>query len=247
LIPDIDLIRRELASRGLFPAIEVYDVTDSTNTRARALLEHTESDILVIASEQTGGKGSHGRSFYSPMDTGLYFSAGYRSLGGELPVTFAAAAASVRALGHFGTQTSVKWVNDLILSGRKAGGILCERTAAGDVIVGIGINLTEPEGGFPEEISGIAAAAENSAIRRDELAAVLYKELTEELGKDAREIMDDYRVFCETAGRRITFDPGTGRVEAYAVRVEDNGALLIRMDDGTEKKLGSGNVSIRNV
>ena len=247
LIPDRALIEKELAERGLYPYVEVFETTDSTITRARDILRQKQGDILVIASSQTQGKGSHGRSFYSPKDTGLYFTAVYRDLPGDHPVTFAAGTASVRALGHFGSEASVKWVNDIFLNGYKTGGILCERTGSGDVIVGIGINLSEPEGGFPDELSGIAGALDMHDISRDHLAAVLFCELAEEVHREPADVMNRYRQVCGTVGRRIRFDTGEGERRGTAEAVGDDGALLVMTEDGDRLRFESGNVSIRYI
>ena len=96
MIPDRSFIETELASGGLNPVLYVYSETDSTNTRAREILKDGTDEILVLASAQTRGKGSHGRSFFSPADTGLYFTASFSGLAFDHPVTFSAAVAENR-------------------------------------------------------------------------------------------------------------------------------------------------------
>ncbi len=245
MVPDISYIQSELAERGLCPSVFVYEVIDSTNTKAREILDGETQDILVLADSQSGGKGSHGRSFFSPSGTGLYFTASFSGLPFTFPVTFAAASASVAALGQFGIESCSKWVNDIMISGRKAGGILCERTASGNVIVGIGINIAEPEEGFPPEISGIAAALGNSDVSRDELAVRLYAELHRRMEMDPHEVMEKYRAVCGTTGRRITFDLDGTRAVGMADRILDDGTLEVLLDSGGIAELISGNVSIR--
>ncbi|MBQ3412706.1 MAG: biotin--[Oscillospiraceae bacterium] len=245
MIPDRKLIEKELAERGLYPYISVYETVDSTITRARSLISEHDGDILIVASSQTQGKGSHGRSFYSPQDTGLYFTAVYRDVSLIFPVTFAAGIASVRALHSFGIETSVKWVNDIYYDRMKAGGILCERTGSGEVIVGIGINLQEPEGGFPEEISGIAKAIGKDTLSRDLLAAALYSELTEEIRSDPAGVIERYRAVCDTVGRKISFVYDNKEMRGTALSVEDDGALSVMTEEGAILRFETGNVSIR--
>lgn len=246
MIPDKELIVKELAERGLYPAVTVFDETDSTNTRARELLkENSKTELLVLAASQTVGKGSHGRSFYSPRDTGLYFTASYSGLDYGMPVTFAAAVASAKALKRFGADTVIKWVNDIFADGKKAGGILCERTGSGSVIIGIGINLEEPEEGFPEEISGTATSLSTGRNIRDELAVELYSELTRAVHTDPASVMDEYRSMCGTVGRRIRFDWEYSVMEGTACGIDDDGSLLVREDSGEVLRLLSGNVSVR--
>lgn len=245
MIPDRALIEKELAECGLYPYIAVYDTTDSTINRARDIIPEHTSDILVVASCQTQGRGSHGRSFFSPRDTGLYFTAVYRDVPASFPVTFAAGCASVKTLDRFGVTASVKWVNDIFLEGKKAGGILCERTGSGEVIIGIGINLSEPEGGFPEELSGIASALGTEKINRDILASALFRDLTEEMRSDPGEVMDRYRQVCGTIGRNIIFETGNGVRRGTAEAVAEDGALLVITENGERVRFESGNVSIK--
>lgn len=245
MIPDRKLIEKELAERGLYPYISVYETVDSTITRARSLISEHDGDILIVASSQTQGKGSHGRKFYSPQDTGLYFTAVYRDVSPAFPVTFAAGIASVRALHNFGIETSVKWVNDIYYDRMKAGGILCERTGSGEVIVGIGINLQEPEGGFPEEISGIAKAIGKDTLSRDLLAAAIYSELTEEIRSDPAGVIERYRAVCDTVGRKISFVYDNKEMRGTALSVEDDGALSVMTEEGAILRFETGNVSIR--
>lgn len=248
MIPDKGYIEKELAERGLCPAVEVFEETDSTNTRARELLkENGDAELLVLASAQTEGRGSHGRSFYSPQDTGLYFTASFRGLDHSVPVTFAAAVAAAKALKTFGADTGIKWVNDVFLDGKKAGGILCERIASGSVIVGIGINLEEPEGGFPDDISAIATSVSAGRDIRDPLAVILYAELAGEVRKDPLKVMDEYRRICDTVGRKIRFDWEGSVKEGFATGIDEDGSLIVSADGGEVLRLRSGNVSVRYV
>ena len=245
MIPDKGFIKEELASSGLCPCIHTFETVDSTNNVARELAAEADEDILVISSEQTAGKGTHGRSFFSPDSTGLYFSAVFSGLSVSHPVTFAAGVASVKALRHLGIETSMKWVNDIITDGRKAGGILCERLSSGKVIIGIGINLSAPRSGFPDEIKATAAELGLSPEVRDILAVHLYRELAEAVRSEPVAVLDAYRAVCGTIGRHITFDGIGGRAGGTALAVDDDGALLVRTDSGEDVRLESGFVSVR--
>ncbi|MBQ2086193.1 MAG: biotin--[Oscillospiraceae bacterium] len=245
MIPDKTFIETELASGGLNPVLYVFSEVDSTNTRAREILADSSDEILVLASAQLKGKGSHGRSFFSPADTGLYFTASFSGLPSEHPVTFAAAVASVKALGSCGIDTEIKWVNDIFLSGKKAGGILCERISSGAVIVGIGINLEEPQGGFPDDIKRTAVSVGSHREIRDRLAVELYRELVKAVNQDAGEIIRSYRDVCGTVGRRISFEIDGNRTFGTALSVDEDGSLTVEQDGGDIIKLISGNVSVR--
>lgn len=245
MIPNRSFIESELAAGGLRPSIYVFSQVDSTNTRAREILGGCSDELLVLASSQLKGKGSHGRSFFSPADTGLYFTASFNGLPAGHPVTFAAAVAAVGALEKCGINTQIKWVNDIMLSGRKAGGILCERISSGTVIVGIGINLEQPAGGFPEEIKDIATSVGTQKGIRDVLAVELYRELERTVHEDAEEIIGSYRDRCGTLGRRISFELNGIRRTGTARSVALDGSLLVEQDGGDTVRLVSGDVSVR--
>lgn len=141
-----------IALKREIPVI-VYEVTDSTNDRARAFVKDNACDRMVfVANEQTKGRGRLGRSFYSPADTGIYMTYVFRAdtiCRDTLRVTAAAGVAVAKALD---CGAKIKWVNNLYLNDKKICGILTETVTANGiyVLVGIGINLTTV--GFPEDI-----------------------------------------------------------------------------------------------
>ena len=223
----------------------VRERTGSTNDDARALSLTCGGDFLVAADCQTGGKGTHGRKFFSPEKTGFYLSAALAGVGVEAPVTLAAAVAAVRTIREVcGIETSVKWVNDLLYQGRKAAGILCERSGSGTVIVGIGINLREPKGGFPEEIRNTACALGADPGLSDRMAAVFYSELDRLLRKEPETVPEEYRKVCSTIGKRIRFRRNGETVRARAEDTDESGALVILLPDGKREKLVSGSISV---
>lgn len=122
-----------------------------------------EGDV-VIAKSQSCGRGTHGRSFFSPKG-GLYFSILLKpdkadNVGYVTQIVAVAVTDAIREIFHI--KTDVKYVNDIIYKGKKAGGILCESDYLDGiyryVVVGIGLNLSMPKGGYPEEIKSIATA-----------------------------------------------------------------------------------------
>lgn len=187
----------------------------STNDEAYILAESgAENGTTVTAREQTGGKGTNGRSFFSPGKTGVYMSVILRNIKKEqlLDVTPMAAVAVSRVLDkNFGVNTRIKWVNDVYLDGKKVCGILTKAQSKDGktdfIIVGIGINLFAPEGGFPEDIrntAGFVSKIYDEALRQktiEEIAALLC-EYADKLDaeKTAAEIKDYY------TKRRIIID-----------------------------------------
>ena len=155
-----------------------YAEIDSTNEEARRRFAAGEAEPLLLwANMQTAGKGRNGRSFYSPENTGLYFSLLYPCnnktvLQDSIFVTTVAAVAVCEALREpAGVDAGIKWVNDVYVGGRKVCGILAEaafREDALGIIVGIGINLSTHD--FPKEIENLAGGVGDYS--EDRLAAM---------------------------------------------------------------------------
>ena len=258
-----DVLSREGIQRYLqTPEVDVHVYTSvgSTNTLLKVWAEDGCSEgTTAVAEEQTSGRGRRGRSFFSPRGTGLYLSVLLRpesSAGAALAITTAAAVAAAETLEALsGEEAQIKWVNDIFMHGRKVCGILTE--ASLDVesgglryaIVGIGINVLSPAGGFPAELRESAGAVfDDSALPdlRCRLAAALLDRFFERyraLGSE--ECFDAYRRRCLVLGRRVTVLSGGVAVgEGEVLDLEQDYSLRIRYADGTEGLLNSGEVSV---
>ncbi len=142
------------------------DSIDSTNMEARRILEASSSGpFIVVAREQTAGRGRQGKSFFSPKNSGIYMTIALPT--GEIPsgvvtLTCRVGIAVSKAIdAEFGCRTGIKWVNDIFLSGRKICGILCEAIsgeggAHSHILIGIGINISTVE--FPDDIKNSAGS-----------------------------------------------------------------------------------------
>jgi len=241
-----DRIAEILGNYGLFPEVITLPVTGSTNDVARSLSMEKNIPCLVAADQQTRGKGSHGRSFYSPDETGFYLSFTIPEADPNIQMTLAAGVAVCDAIQEVcGIKTAVKWVNDIRYRGKKAGGILCERFPNGAVVVGIGINLKTPEGGFPTEISETAGALDTDPGLASDLAAAIYRSY---LGMMERpeEILPRYKEKCETLGNEVKYLEDGKEHFGKAVDIEEDGSLLIQ-ENGTVRRFSSGEISVRNV
>ena len=243
----------------------VYDVIDSTNLEARRLLldEKANAPAVVIARQQTAGRGRLGRGFYSPRD-GLYLSIVIKpdfDISKSSLVTVAAAAATSEAIDALcGCSTEIKWVNDIYLDGKKVCGILTEATTdfetgqIDSLIIGIGINTSEKS--FPPELTGIAGSISAEGLNGHE-KSLLAASITEKVlryTKDLSGFMDSYRRRSMVIGREITVYTGTYRKDptqelggrsAFALEIDDAGGLVVEYEDGTRQTLTSGEVSIR--
>lgn len=244
--------------------IEIHRVIDSTNTRARTWGEAgVPHGAIVAAASQTAGRGRRGRSFHSPDGTGLYFSILLRpdfAAEHAVRITTAAAVALCRALTSLGVPDArIKWVNDIFRGERKIAGILTEGAFTSDgrfryAVLGVGVNVLPPPGGFPAELQTIAGSAFDAPdpacpdLRARLLAAFLeaFFPLYDRLDAPIAPHMAEYRRLCFLAGRSVTVRPTGGRTpySADVLDIDDECRLLIRLADGSVSTLASGEVSL---
>ena len=169
-------------------AVLVERRVGSTNTQVKKLAaDGAGGRTILLADEQTAGRGRMGRGFYSPARTGVYMSLLLRpeTDSAQLPIiTVAAAAAVCEAIEALtGLETQVKWVNDVLVGGRKVCGILTEAVSdfesgrTESVIVGIGVNVKTPPALFPAELREIAGSLLPASVSRNRLAAEIANRL----------------------------------------------------------------------
>ena len=252
-------IRRHLRHPDIRP--QVFPVLSSTNTVLKTMAaEDAPAGTAVLAAEQTAGRGRLGRSFFSPPAGGMYLSLLLRpdlSPADAPRLTSCAAVAVAEAVEELsGRATGIKWVNDVYMDRRKICGILTEAgmdletSRVSYVVVGIGINLRTPEGGFPEEIRNIAGAAFDGLSvpdLRNRLAALVLDKLTDYASDPFSDtLFESYQARSLVPGRRITvLAPGREPVPAEALCLNRDYSLCVRFPYGTKKDLSSGEVSIR--
>lgn len=227
-------------------AVRTADTVDSTNLRVKEAARSgaIHPPFLLAADGQTAGRGRLGRAFVSPEGTGLYMS-----LLAEMPpeadpgrITVLAAVAVCRAIEEMtDLKPRIKWVNDLFVRGRKVCGILAERIEAG-VVIGIGVNVLTPPGGFPP--SAGAAGALDVPLDRSELAGRIAAHLLSGL-ENFRDpaIIEAYRARMLLIGREIAFTENGRTKSARVTGVDADGGLLIEGADGP-RTLRTGEISL---
>ena len=239
--------------------IEVKNTVTSTNAVLKEFAaKGAREGTVLAASEQTAGRGRFARSFFSPSDSGVYMSILLRpSLSCEkaVHITTAAAVAVAEAAEELtGRKTGIKWVNDVLIENRKISGILTEAAInieSGTLdyaILGIGLNAYVPDGGFPDEISGIAGAIfdERKSGQRARLAARVLEKFFgfyESIGSP--DCLEAYRKRCVVPGRKITVIAADGSKPATAVGIDDNYRLHVIFPDQSQEFLSSGEISIK--
>lgn len=232
----------------------VFESIDSTNSEAkRRINEGFASDGIFVAEHQTKGRGRQGKSFFSPAESGIYFTAVLHpntSIEDTVGMTAAAAVVVTDVLERITNKhPMIKWVNDIFIDGKKVCGILAEAVSDFEsninkaVIVGIGINLTTDA--FPEEISQTAG---NIGTMPDKnlLSAELFmglKAICSDLTE--RRFMDTYRNRSMVLGKTVTFSRNDIDYYATALDILKDGSLKVITDRGEELLLNSGEISIR--
>lgn len=256
-----DLIITHLQGHPWGEFLQVFDTVESTNTLARALAaEGVPSGTVILADEQTGGRGRMGRTFDSQKEKGLYFSLVLRP---EFPpekllhITPMVAVAACDAIEiTSGLRPQVKWINDLILRERKLAGILTESSVNFEtglvdyLVIGIGINCSHDLSDFPPELNAISMKMAGAEISREQLAA----ELILSLSKMAAELISGketwiarYAGDCLTVGRMVKVILNGNETPAFALGIDSDGGLLVRYEDGREAFVSYGEVSVRGM
>lgn len=234
------------------PAVEAHDVLGSTNDRARALArEGAPPFTVVLAEEQTAGRGRAGSPWHSPGGAGLWISILLpldERVPCHLPLLVGLAAARAAEAACPGVRVGLKWPNDLEVSGRKVGGILCEH-GHGAVVAGIGLNVRQQPGDFPPDLADRAISIETAAGGRRVSVGALATELMRELRRLrpgeadplAREERADLASRDVLLGRRVrTQQLGEG----VARGIDGEGALLLEQDGGRCVRVVAGSVRL---
>lgn len=239
-----------------------YDTIDSTNDELkRRAVQGTAAGTVIAADCQTGGRGRRGRTFRSPAGKGLYLSAAFspRCAASELSaVTAWTAVAVCNAVETVcGVRPGIKWPNDLVLNGKKLGGILTESLflVPGEplVILGIGLNLSQSAADFGPELRDMAVSLSQALgaapDRRTLLAAVLQEleRLCRAFPAGCANYLGWFRRDCMTVGRSIRVQTAAGTRTGNAVGISDKFALRVRWSDGTKEELTTGEVSVRGL
>ncbi|MBQ8947622.1 MAG: biotin--[Lachnospiraceae bacterium] len=241
-----------------------YDKVDSTNVRVRQIADTASDGTLVVSDMQEAGRGRRGRGWNSPAGTGIYMSLLLKPdiMPSDAPmITLIMALAVAGAIRNTtGLDARIKWPNDVVINGRKTCGILTEMDMESDyirdVIVGVGINVNQPDtGSFPEEIRGTATSLKIEAgetVRRSALVAEvmnLFEGYYDSfLGNgDLSGLRQEYEKLLVSIGTEVrVLDPG-GEYSGISGGIDDRGELLVKMPDGEVRTVYAGEVSVRGI
>lgn len=252
-------IREGLETEYIGRELYCFNEAGSTNEIAMKLAEGAVSEgTVVIAEKQTAGKGRLGRKWLSPAGAGLWFSIILKpkiSPQHSAKLTFVAGLAVLDAIRTVsGLQAGLKWPNDLLVNGKKVCGILTEIKSGPDIInyqvLGIGINVNISEEEFPEALRATATSLAQEA--KKEVARLrLLKEILKnietgyEVFKKAgfKPFLIRWKEHSVTLNRKVKVAGLRESWEGLALDIDEDCALIVRLDSGEKKRVLSGDVS----
>ncbi|MFI1712704.1 biotin--[acetyl-CoA-carboxylase] ligase [Streptomyces litmocidini] len=244
---------------SLWTSLDVVTSTGSTNSDLAARADELPEGAVLVAEEQTSGRGRLDRTWTAPARSGLFLSVLLKPAvpvhrWGWLPLLTGVAAATGLAKAA-GVDTSLKWPNDVLVSvggeERKAGGILAERAGADAVVIGLGINVTLREDELPVPAAGSLLLADAVSTDRDTLLRAVLRSLEQWYGDWVRADGDPvasglqtaYAAGCATLGRRVRAElPGERVLEGEAVALDGDGRLVVATEGGGTEAVGAGDI-----
>jgi len=247
-------VQRGLLTRILGQRIVYYTCIDSTNRAGKALAQQGAAEgTLIIADEQTAGRGRLERPWLAPRGTSLLFSLVLRP---HLEVRLAQGLTMIAGLAVqeairdvCGLPARLKWPNDIMLHGRKAGGILTEMSSTGHrldyVVVGIGLNVNLPLHSLPPEFQATCIQHElGRPVPRLPLLQHILAHLERRYAalQRGRWPVQEWAAALETLGQRVELRTAGQPVRGLALRVDEDGALLVHLDNGETQRVLVGDI-----
>ncbi|MFF1318998.1 biotin--[acetyl-CoA-carboxylase] ligase [Streptomyces sp. KS_5] len=260
---NIAALRRGLVREGgLWRRVEVVERTGSTNTDLvdLATAGKAEEGTILVAEEQTAGRGRLDRNWTAPPRSGLFFSVLLNP--SEVPVTrwgwlplltgVAVATGLSRAAG---VDTALKWPNDVLVTvggeERKTGGILAERAGEAGVVIGVGINVTLRADELPVPQAASLALAGAASTDRDPVLRGMLRSLEDWYGRWRAAVGDPlvsglqetYAAGCATLGKTVRAElPGDRAITGEAVAIDGDGRLVLATEEGVQEPVGAGDI-----
>jgi BirA family biotin operon repressor/biotin-[acetyl-CoA-carboxylase] ligase len=244
----LDRVRARLVYGEITWKLHYEPSCSSTQDLARdATTRGAEQGWTVVTDLQREGRGRQGRSWVAPAETALLFSTILRPPRDVLPLLPLLAALTVAGGIEVSTGAvpDLKWPNDVLLNGKKLAGILLERPAGADVILGVGLNVNQSRENVPD--GGTSLAIElGRALEREPLLAAILNDLGNAYERADREgvgwIVPGWRSRSSMLGDRVAFHRDGAPIRGIAEDVSQDGALQVRLDDGSRISVVAGEV-----
>ena len=239
--------------------VQVEKETESTNAEVREKAEQgVVEGYLLVAGEQTKGRGRYKRNFFSPSGTGIYFSLLLRPDGmlaqQATGITTMAAVAMCEAIARLsGKEAKIKWVNDIYVNRKKVCGILTEASMGLEsgtldyVVLGVGVNVYPPVNGFPEELNhkaGVLFDEMQDDMKNRLIALFLENFWAYYLKQSDESYIEKYKEYSLVTGKQIQVLRQGQIREAYVRGIDDECRLLVEYRNGERETLSCGEISI---
>lgn len=265
LLQSPDLSREEIIAGlggSLWREVVCYKSVDSTNETAIALCTKKEapSGTIIVADMQQHGRGRLGRRWSSPVGLNIYMSLvlvpdGIVPKDATLLTVLSSVACATAINQTCGAGVSIKWPNDLMIKGRKVGGILTETRADPDriawAVIGIGINVNMGPGSFPPDIKKTATSVKietGGYHGRSGLIIAILEEFERSylalVTEGRRNLIERWRQLSCTLGKHVSVSSGSSQIHGLAEDIDDQGMLLVRLSSGELKSIGSGDLAV---
>jgi len=258
LIPEdiIPGLKTRVIGKHILHREEIASTQDIAKKMAR---DGAEEGTIIIAESQTEGRGRKGRSWVSPRDGGVYLSIILRPKlvpSRVLQISLVAGVAVIKAIKSVAPlKPKMKWPNDIIIGGKKVGGILtemsCELDGVNYIVLGIGINVNTPAYLLTKLTEGVATSLAEECgedISRVSFVQCLLTEFEDIYDKFLTTgfcpIREEWKAMNNTIGSRVKISEAEGEIEGEALDIDEEGFLLVRKENGDVKKIISGDVSL---
>jgi BirA family biotin operon repressor/biotin-[acetyl-CoA-carboxylase] ligase len=249
---------RELDTHILGRRVVYLEQTASTNDVARELAEAGEPEgTLIIADEQTAGRGRLGRAWIAPSCSSILMSLILRPNLAPAHIARVTMAVSLGACDAIYTETGlnarIKWPNDILLNEKKCAGILSEASTVGDqveyVIVGLGMNVNFSAATIPNIPADATTLADelNKPVARESLVQAILRATEPYYAhlNSGRDLRDAWKSRLAMLGQHVRAQTAHGIEEGIAEDVDSDGALIVRRADGSPVRLVAGDVTLR--
>jgi BirA family biotin operon repressor/biotin-[acetyl-CoA-carboxylase] ligase len=244
----LDRVRDQLIGGEVTWQLHYEPACSSTQDLARAAADRgAEEGWTVVTDLQREGRGRQGRSWVAPPETALLFSTILRPPRDVLPLLplLAGLAVAGGIEVSTGAVADLKWPNDVLLKGKKLAGILLERPAGADVVLGVGLNVNQSRGDLPE--GGTSLAIEiGHELEREALLAAILNDLGNAYERADREgvswIVPGWRSRSSMLGALVAFHRDGALIRGIAEDISEDGALHVRLDDGSRITVVAGEV-----
>ena len=244
----LDRVRAALVGGEVVWKLHYEPSCSSTQDLARAAAaDGAEEGWTVVTDLQREGRGRQGRSWVAPPETALLFSTILRPPLDVLPLLPLLAALTIAGGIEVSTGAvpDLKWPNDILLHGKKLAGILLERPAGADVVLGVGVNVNQSRDGLPDGGTSLAVELGHDLEREPLLAAIL-NDLSNAYERADREgvgwIVPGWRSRSSMLGEAVAFHRDGALIRGVAEDVLEDGALRVRLDDGSRISVIAGEV-----